>query len=67
MVRYSKNHVTQKKTDYNLIRSEFKFRIFNYYKLAFEKTIFDFLIDDKSIFFKKNCLGFIKNFYTRNN
>ena len=53
MVRYSKNHVNQKKTDYNLTRSEFKSRILNYYKLAFGNTIFDFLIDDKNFLHKK--------------
>lgn len=67
MVRYSKNHVMKKKTDYNLTSSEFKFRILNYYKLIFGKLSFDFLIDDKSIFFKKNWSKFIKRKFSHNN
>ena len=48
-----------KKKDYNLTRNQLKKWGVNYAKLIFGKPSFDYIIDDKSIFFKKDWHKFI--------
>jgi hypothetical protein len=48
-----------KKKAYNLTRNQLKKWGVNYAKLIFGKPSFDYIIDDKSIFFKKDWHKFI--------
>ena len=67
MGRSNENQAMAKKKAYKLTCRQLKSWKLNYHKLIFGKPSFDFLIDDKSIFFKKNWSKFIKSKFLHNN
>jgi hypothetical protein len=68
MGRNKDNVLKAKKQGFNLLVKQLKKWNVKYNSLHMGKPAFDFLIDDKSIFFRKNWPDFLfKNFLNKNN